>query len=348
MGRLNTMTDQNNNSLVSGVTYNAASKLLTLSGTVVVESRTYNLNQQLTELYSSSYHFRYNYSATKNNGRVQSMTDVASGGTVTYAYDTLNRLITASGTGDAQGDWSQNFGYDGFGNLLSKTGVNAPNVTSWLVDPTTNRITNNGAAYENNGNLHAYSGSYYGYDIANRLAVANSQSGSASQAYAYDSSNHRVYAGSTSDNVHYTNEQIYFYGADGNNLGFWSLTWINSAPALTNTVINQWFGGRLLKPQDRLRSRGKYFPYGEDRYSPSPANPANDQEKFATYTRDSATGLDYASRRYYSAGLGRFGTPDPSRVKSTEDPNEWNKYICRRRSYKCYRPARPATLFACC
>ena len=83
MGRLNTMTDQSNNVLVSGVTYNAANKLLTMAGTVVAESRTYNINQQLTELVSGSYHFRYNYSATQNNGRIQSMTDVASGKTVT-------------------------------------------------------------------------------------------------------------------------------------------------------------------------------------------------------------------------------------------------------------------------
>ena len=73
------------------------------------------------------------------------MTDVASGETVTYAYQTLNRLITASGAGNAQGSWSQTFGYDGFGNLLSKTGVNAPDVTSWTVIPATNQISNNGA-----------------------------------------------------------------------------------------------------------------------------------------------------------------------------------------------------------
>ncbi len=54
--------------------------------------------------------------------------------------------------------------------------------------------------------------------------------------------------------------------------------------------VNQWFGGRLLKPQDRLSSIGKYFPYGEDRYTPTPANPANGTEKFATYTRDTETG----------------------------------------------------------
>ncbi len=38
-------------------------------------------------------------------------------------------------------------------------------------------------------------------------------------------------------------------------------------------------GGRLLKPEDRLQSIGKYFPYGEDRYSPNPANPVGDTEK---------------------------------------------------------------------
>ena len=91
-------------------------------------------------------------------------------------------------------------------------------------------------------------------------------------------------------------------------------------------MINQWFGGRLLKPQDRLQSQGKYFPYGEDRFSPNPANPSNDQEKFGTYTRDSATGLDYANQRYYAAGLGRFGSPDPSSLGRIEDPRSWNQY----------------------
>ena len=75
--------------------------------------------------------------------------------------------------------------------------------------------------------------------------------------------------------------------------------------------------GRLLKPQDRLQSQGKYFPYGEDRYNPNPANPANDREESATYTRDSATGLDYANQRYYSAGLGRFRSPDPYSMQVT-------------------------------
>ena len=62
-----------------------------------------------------------------------------------------------------------------------------------------------------------------------------------------------------------------------------------------------------------LGSKGKYFAFGEERTNVTPANPPNDQEKFAAYTRDAATGLDYANQRYYSSIIGRFTRPDPLR-----------------------------------
>jgi hypothetical protein len=70
-------------------------------------TRSYNANLQLAELVSGAYHFEHNYSAMQNNARIQSQTDVASGETNTYQYDSLNRLIQASGTGDPQGAWSR-------------------------------------------------------------------------------------------------------------------------------------------------------------------------------------------------------------------------------------------------
>ena len=107
----------------------------------------------------------------------------------------------------------------------------------------------------------------------------------------------------------------------------WQLTVSNGSPNLTLVSSNQWFGGRLLKSEDQLQSVGKYFPFGEDRYSPNPANPAGDTEKFATYTQDSATGLSYAMNRYYASGLGRFVTtdPDPSSGEA-KSPQGWNRY----------------------
>jgi RHS repeat-associated protein len=76
--------------------------------------------------------------------------------------------------------------------------------------------------------------------------------------------------------------------------------------------------------QDRLGSNraGTYYPWGEDRGTPAP----NDQVKFATYTRDSATLLDYADQRYYGNAQGRFMTPDPSTGGSGSSPETWNKY----------------------
>jgi RHS repeat-associated protein len=68
----------------------------------------------------------------------------------------------------------------------------------------------------------------------------------------------------------------------------------------------------------------KYYPYGEERNAPQLPN---DQVKFATYTRDSATGNDYADQRYYSSALGRFMTVDPhngSRKRTI--PASWNRY----------------------
>jgi len=64
------------------------------------------------------------------------------------------------------------------------------------------------------------------------------------------------------------------------------------------------------------------YPYGVE-YTLT----ANDREKYATYTRDSLTWLDYAVNRYYSSQWGRFLSPDPS-AASTDlaDPGSWNQY----------------------
>jgi len=285
---------------------------------------------QLKQLSSSAdgnpgYHFKYKDSATQNNGRVQSINDVTSGEAITYLYDSLNRLTQASGAHDPQGSWSQQFTYDGFGNLIQKNGNNAPNNLTINVDPTTNRLTGNGAVYDANGNLTQYTNTLanmtFSYDSLNRLATASGWNGGSGNTanYGYDPSNQRVYS-----NINGA-ETFYFYGVDGKKLGAWTIVPFSST--LTLVSFNTWFGGRLLKPQDRLNSIGKYFPYGEDRYSPHPANPTNGTEKFATYTRDAETGLDYAHQRYYTAGLGRFMTPDPyGRSASLGNPQSLNRY----------------------
>ncbi|HWF46087.1 MAG TPA: hypothetical protein VG168_03705 [Bryobacteraceae bacterium] len=226
--------------MVGGVADNAANQVL--SG---VDNRSYNANGQLTEIWAGSYRYKYNYSPTQNNGRITSMQDVASGETITYAYDSLNRLISASGAGDPQGNWSQAFSYDGFGNLLSKIGNNAPNVTSYSVNPATEQITSNGATYDTNGNMTAYGSpgqvTSFSHDEANRLSTVRppgSPGNSSLAQYSYDPANRRVFAltQTTVNNVYTANYYVYFYGADGKKLGVWQLTTPNGYATLTVSV----------------------------------------------------------------------------------------------------------------
>jgi len=99
-----------------------------------------------------------------------------------------------------------------------------------------------------------------------------------------------------------------------------------------------WFAGKLVwdgqtgymapgaPNQDRVgtnRANGaRFYPYGAEITST-----ANDHEKFATYQRDSLTGIDYADQRYYASSYGRFNTPDPGRSARLRDPGSWNRYV---------------------
>ncbi|MDQ6758986.1 MAG: hypothetical protein M3Z32_03840 [Acidobacteriota bacterium] len=115
---------------------------------------------ELTQLTAGSVNIQYTYTAGANNGKIASQTDVMSGETLSYAYDALNRLISANSTFAGQ---SQTLGYDGFGNLVSKPPL------SVNVDPATNRITS--LSYDGNGNVTFQPGmtGLYNYDVENRM-----------------------------------------------------------------------------------------------------------------------------------------------------------------------------------
>ncbi len=96
---------------------------------------------------------------------------------------------------------------------------------------------------------------------------------------------------------------------------------------VTISASDQYFGGRRLAVMDQLGSAGTYFPWGEDKGSTNP----QDIWSYATYWRDSISGLDYANNRYYSNAYGRFMTPDPySNSGRLDDPQGWNRYAYTR------------------
>jgi len=182
--------------------------------------------------------------------------------------------------------------------------------------------------YDTNGNqATAVIGGFnysLGYDIENRLLslAPSGYTAGAGAVYAYGSGNQRVYFGNWQLNGgswSLGSETVYFYSVAGQKLGTYKIQLNVPPPGYGNPSMSfgqletrVWFGSRLVALNgnpvvpDRLGSNGKYYPYGEDRTGA----PGNDEERFATYMRDSISNLDYAMNRYYNNVSGHFLTAE--------------------------------------
>jgi len=222
------------------------------------------------------------------------------------------------------------FQYDGFGNLAAK-----------VLNGTTNAIAVNGATnqlssayYDANGNMTSGAGATIIYDEANRMKSAQ-EAGGGIEYYGYAPDNKRIYRKLTNGTEEWT-----FYGAKGEKLGVYWLAPYNGTWQFYGIRLNVWFAGKLISEagqgvfQDRLGTNrawtagtppARFLPYGEELTSPLTTN---DRTKFATYNRDSYTGLDYADQRFYASTYGRFNTPDPFKPSAdVRDPSRsWNRY----------------------
>lgn len=346
---------------VTGVQYDYASRLTSMQvlngpsssylySSYTSESRAYNANGQLTSLNWTNSGtplggIQYTYSATRNDGQITQAVDALSGETITYQYDALKRLISANSSptsGSSPAPWTQNFQYDGFGNLTSKV-LNGTTIAQMPVNAVTNQLTY--ANYDANGNMTSGAGASMTYDAANRIATA-STTGGAIESFQYAPDSKRILRVLPNQE-----RDLTFYGGQGEKLGVFIL----AAPTYYNGHNALWlapqgmtlsFGGRIVEDvgplstymsvsvidhtnplmQDRLgtnRTGGaRYYPYGDEITSTT-----NDRVKFATYTRDSYTGLDYAAQRFYASTYGRFNTPDPDGGSAGQsDPGSWNRY----------------------
>ena len=250
---------------------------------------------------------------------------------------TQNSEITA-GSGST---WGDSYSYDGFGNLVAKTVTagSAPSLS--IAVNANNHITGvYGVSYDANGNQtgDAYN-AVYTYDPENRLS--SHQQASSFQNYGYDAQNKRIFAWpGTLDSVgNVSGYTLNIYAPSGQKLAAYQITILmTGSPIATPNLFftlatsDRYFGGKRLAPQDRLSSKGDFYPYGEAKSGNNP----QDTWSYATYWRDSASGLDYAHNRYYSNAYGRFMTPDPYKASSGHgtgkpgDPQSWNRYAYTR------------------
>lgn len=329
--------------LIQNMTYGA-------NGGQFSESRTYNnllqlIQDTVTGASGTLMNMLYNFTGGANNGKVASTTDNVLNETVTYQYDSLNRLVSATASNHA---WGDSYSFDGFGNLQSKTATYGLAPTGGGANSATNQPT--GVSVDANGNTLG-SGTPYNWDVENRL-LSSSQT-TPGLSYSYDPWGKRVWAETFTpvSSPPYGDTfagELFFYGLGGQKLESYSFSayaYVNEANGnLTQSFgatlegINVYFGpgGKMLESKGawvvtdrqgtvRANSNGEtfsYFPYGEER-----TNTPNGREKFATYTRD-GIGQDYADQRYYNSNSGAFWSPDPGGIKTANpwNPSSWNRY----------------------
>ena len=184
--------------------YNVDGTLATMNFGGGTESRTYNPLGQLIGISGgpTGVNVGYVFPGTGNNGRISSMT--FNGESVTYGYDALNRLISATSN---QG-WGETYAYDRYGNLTAKNGQ------SIGVSAATNRL--DGGGYDANGNFGGTGG--WEYDVENRLTKWSHVS-LPDQFYGYDAGNKRVWKRFQQGSS--TIEQVFFYS--GGRLGTYEI-----------------------------------------------------------------------------------------------------------------------------
>jgi RHS repeat-associated protein len=271
--------------------------------------------------------------APGNNGQIQCITDnVDSGRTVSYAFDTLYRLTSATTNGSTNyPKWGLSMTYDRYGNrsaqsVTAGSGVPSNSVT---VSATTNQITGSPYAYDANGNMTNDGNNTLVYDAVNRVLSATN--GSNSGTYSYDGHSLRVkkVAGSTTTVYIFSGPRVIAEYDNGASVGSPSREYIYSRGTLLAKIDSS---GTKYYHRDHLSNRvitdssGNtleqlgHYPFGESWY-----NASGDKFLFTSYERDSESGNDYAMMRFHINRLARFSSPD-SMAGSFGNPQSLHRF----------------------
>jgi len=309
--------------------------------TGIVTTNTYNPRLQPVLLSASApaqtvLSFSYGFGlGTANNGNVLTIqNNRVLDRSQTFTYDQLNRVLTAKSTATSGSNcWGENFGYDIWGNLLSRAagqGGSGCTYEALTVAATTkNQIS--GFCYDSAGNLLRQStcgANDYTYDAENRISTT------AGVTYTYDGDGERVkkssgtlyWTGTGSDALaesdlsgNISKEFIFFGGKriarldlPGGAVHYYFSDHLGSSNVVTSAT-----GTTIEEESD-------FYPFGGERVL---TDLLPDQRyKFTGKERDPESGLDYFGARYYSSSLGRFITPDefaggPVDAFSSNDPS---------------------------
>jgi RHS repeat-associated protein len=319
--------------ITNAFAYNKRLQPLTMSATAPSQT-----------VYSIGYDFHY---GAGNNGNVFGIYNYKDADrNQTFTYDALNRLTSAQNAGTSCAAatvngktqyWGNNYGYDAWGNMLSKAITKCGAENLQVTADAHNWIHASGAPdyqYDAAGNMtyDATASLSYTFDQENRLTGANGYT------YTYDGDGNRVRKSNASTGTLYwymtpgivgesdlsgnlTDEYIFFDGEriarkSTNGVFYYFSDHLKTASVVTDSLGN-------------IKSESDFYPWGGELQF---VNNDSNHYKFTGKERDPETGLDYFGARYYSNGLGRWVSADwsskpvPVPYADFGDPQSLNLY----------------------
>lgn len=269
----------------------------------------------------------YEYDAVGNITQITDISGTVSAGTITYLYDDLYRLTSASSTLASSIPYKRTYTYNALGNILtSDQGTYTYSETNYANPHAVTGIAGVTYTYDQSGNLASTSaGISNTWNYRNELTQSQG-AGTASTSYFYDVDNQRVKKVTASSTTFYisplyektgatTTKYIYLGDSllatiEGNGTG--TSTYHNHLDHLgsTNVVTDQ--NGFLTQVLD-------YYPYGSLRVDESYGG-TDVSKKFTGHELDHETDLTYAGARYLNSDIGKWISQDPA---SRDNPNQF-------------------------
>lgn len=295
--------------------------------------------------------YSYNLTFAQNNNLSAIMDTVL--GTWSYTnpdgslgYDYLNRLIAGSSSAGPCSGMSLSWTYDQYGNRTSQS---AGGTTSCLIaQPIATFSQNNnridGFQYDAAGNLLNDNVHQYTYDAENRLSSVDG-----SESYVYDAGGRRVAKVQTNGGAVISS---YVLGLEGeqvteiNASGQWVHSNVYSDGRLLATYdangthfhLSDALGTRRVQANVSGVTEGSYFNYPFGDGLVVQGGDATEHH-FTGKERDTESGNDYFSARYYASSMGRFMSPDPLpwiHWQHGDDQKKFDSYIANPQDFDMY------------
>lgn len=269
-------------------------------------------------------------------GNIFAITD-AINGSQSYAYDELDRLVSASGPYG-----SINYAYNEIGNMVCNSQISSPcsaTQQNYLYPNSgpgsslPHAVIHAGTiapTYDLNGNMTSRGSYILGYDPENRLSSVTTSTGSSTTTMVYDGSGGRVSKTSNGTTTIYigklyecTGTTCYKYVFAGNNR--------IAVKAVTGGGIWFYHTDQLASSSVMTDSTGaiaetiKYYPYGQLYYDTGAiSTPYKYTGQYDDYY-DPSTSFYFYGARYYDPVLGRFISADTV-IPDGSNPQTLNRY----------------------